>query len=215
MQTLSLNDFITSRPAGSLPALHNFMTLLPKLPALGKNGPWLVGGTVRRLVAGENMETDIDIMFKNQQQFDDYVGAMYERGAEVIEENDRQITFNYEGWKVQPIRAVFSNTLIQTLNKFDFTICQFGFDGTNLVWGDESMQHLEAGQLVFINTTDYVSSLRRAFKYAKQGFFMEQNSISRFFKKAIENSLKVETDLRKWETEVKASGRFWSSDTYP
>ena len=218
MQTLDFQEWLkTPCPADTigddvcyddLESSHKLIKILGKLPPLGRNGPWLVGGTVRRIIAAQTPTTDLDIMFKNEKQWEDYCGQMRERGAETLEENDRQTTFKYKGWEVQPIRAVFSNTLIQTLNKFDFTICQFGFDGTNLVWGDHSVEHMNEGKLVFTQTTDYVSSLRRAFKYAKQGFFMDQKDIAKFLKGAAGKKEMIEASEKAWEAEAQASGPF-------
>jgi hypothetical protein len=218
MQTLNAIEFVAARPHDGTAHMSEWLKIMEKLPPLHRNGPWLVGGTVRRILAGEEPTTDLDIMFKNEKQFEDYCGQLRERGAETIDESDRQITFSYEGWEVQPIRAVYSNTLIQTLNKFDFTICQFGFDGTNFVWGDNSVEHMQKGELVFLNTNDHVSSMRRAFKYAKQGFFMTPESIAKFLKTAAASN--VSKDVDKWEAEAKASGGFhrggfgWGGSSY-
>lgn len=216
MQTLQFSDWLDAKIENSEAinksswSVNQFLNLLEKLPPLSKHGPWIVGGTVRRLLNHEDLTTDFDIMFRNEQQFEDYCGQMRERGAETVDESARQITFKYEGWEIQPIKAAFNNTLIQTLNGFDFTLCQFGFDGTNLVWGDNSMEHVKEGKLVFLNTTDYVASMRRMFKYAKQGFFMDQTSVAKFLKKATENRERLEASEKLWEAEAKASGGFRS-----
>ncbi len=187
----------------------DFLNIYERLPACHRNGPWLVGGTIRRLLGDEKLTTDIDIMFKNQQQFEDYCGWLREQGAETINESPRQITFKYEGWEIQPIRAAFSNTLRQTLDKFDFTICQFGFDGENLVWGDHSMEHLKEKRLEFVRTNDHISTMRRAFKYANQGFFMNQKAIVKFLKDATTHTEGMLKSSKIWEAEARyASGGF-------
>lgn len=225
MQTLPLKEWLNA-PAIKFPdscsnaGMINtqfYLELFELLPSFHRTGPWLVGGTIRRMLAGERPTTDVDIMFKNKQQYEDYCSWLREHGAELVEETERQTTYKYEGWEIQPICAVFSNTLNQTLTKFDFTICQFGFDGTNLMWGDHSMEHLTEKRLVFTSTTDHVATMRRAFKYTNQGFFMDQEIVSKFLKSVIKDGLKVERDMKKWEVEANqkyASGHFRPSSSY-
>lgn len=198
MQRLSLEEFYkTPHPEsedGTFKMGHTgsttiFKSMLEVLPPFSRNGPWLVGGTIRRLMVAETLTTDWDVMFKDESQFENFCGWLRERGAEPIEETTHQITFKYRGREVQAIRASYSNTLIQTLNKFDFTICQFGFDGTNLVWGDESGLHLKEKKLVFTQTNDPIATFRRAFKYAGQGFFMDSDGIAKFLRSVTEEQL--------------------------
>jgi len=176
---------------------------LEHIPQLYRDGPWLVGGSLRRLMAGEQLTTDYDIMFKDPAQFDMFCGQMRELGSETVDETPHQITFRHEGKDIQAIRAEFSPTLVQTLNKFDFTICQFGFDGTNLVWGDTAMDDLRAERLVFTQTNDHISTLRRAFKYANQGFFFDHEQITKLLKSVTQQQEDLVKADAKW-TEVAA-----------
>ena len=211
MQILPLEEFIKSIPKSESSFLDTFLDLINDyLPPCSRQGPWIIGGTIRRICNKEAPTTDIDIMFKNKDEYDDYCVWLREHGAEIINENTRNSTYKYGAWKIQPICAEFSNTLNQTLSKFDFTICQFGFDGTNLMWGDHSMEHLNEKKLVFTRTNDHVSTMRRAFKYANQGFFMDHESIGKFLKDAIKQNEKVHASAKKWEAEASslASGGF-------
>ncbi len=47
--------------------------LVEILPKLEEDGPWIAGGSLLRTKLGLPMTTDIDIFFKNKQQFDDYL----------------------------------------------------------------------------------------------------------------------------------------------
>jgi hypothetical protein len=208
MQTLAFSDLLLEKKDEGLKQCDAFCHIVENLPPLSREGPWMVGGTVRRLMVDEEFTSDVDIMFKNMKQFDDFCSQMRERGADTVDESPRQITFKYKSWEIQPIRAVFHDTLPQTLQDFDFTICQFGFDGMCFVWGDESLNHLKEKQLVFTHTTDHVSTMRRAFKYADQGFFMDHESIGKFLKDAIKQAAKVDEADAKWEAEAKASEGF-------
>lgn len=221
MQTLSFVEWLKTSyleddvTPVDLENTKKFLDIYEKLPECTRQGPWIVGGTIRRLLEFKDFTTDLDIMFKNEAQYEDYCAWLREHGAQIIDESPRQSTYKYKGWEIQPIKAVFSNTLRQTLEKFDFTICQFGFDGENLIWGDHSMEHLKEKKLVFNESNDYISSLRRAFKYANQGFFMDHDAIAKFLKNVVtKTSIDNINDRAKlWEAEAQASGGFHRSIT--
>jgi hypothetical protein len=217
MQTLDFEEWYESQfdeVGNSHNTTMRFLDIYDRLPKCTRQGPWIVGGTIRRLLAGEKLTTDIDVMFKNEAQYEDYCAWLREAGAQIVDESPRQSTYQYEGWEIQPIKASFSNTLRQTLEKFDFTICQFGFDGENLIWGDHSMEHLKEKRLEFIGTQDHVSTMRRAFKYANQGFFMDHKSIGKFLKDVTNKTSQVVEASQFWEAEARyASGEFRGSIT--
>ena len=165
-QNLSLTDFQTAKPHADA----RFNMLLDVLPSLGPKGPWLAGGSVRKYMNGLTNEADYDIFFASQQQCDDYCEDLLSVGATENSKNIFNRSFLLDGFLIQCIHHEFRNTLIQTMDRFDISICQFGFDGTKLVWSDQAKQDVDNLELHFLGTTDPVYNLNRAFKYAREGY---------------------------------------------
>ena len=165
-QTVSLNDFVASRPSVD----GRFTALIDMLPRFTRQGPWLAGGSVRKFMSDVENKADYDIFFKSQEQCNQYYDELINMGAVEVQRNifNRMLTLN--GYVIQVIHHEFRNTLIQTMDRFDMTICQFGYDGTNLVWSEEAKNDVDNGELHFLGTTDPVYNLNRAFKYCSEGF---------------------------------------------
>jgi len=165
-QTLTLADFQTT-PRG---VDAKFNEVLSLLPTLTPRGPWLAGGSVRKYMSGMQNKADYDIFFRDQAQCDTFCVDLLNLGATELGKNIFNRMFNLHGFAIQAIHHEFRNTLIQTMDRFDMTICQYGFDGTNLVWSNEAKQDVDNGTLHFLKTEDPVYNLNRAFKYATEGF---------------------------------------------
>jgi hypothetical protein len=56
------------------------------------------------------------------------------------------------------------------IDSFDFTICQFAFDGASIYMGDWSLYDLARKRLVPHRVTYGVSTIRRIIKYCNQGY---------------------------------------------
>lgn len=182
-QSLDVYELYTQVAGGDSFYDSYFFKTLDDLPKCSKHGPWLAGGAVRRLCAGEHQDTDFDFFFRDMEQYDLFCGQMRERGAEVDHENPFNTTFLYQGRTIQPIKVDFCKTLIQTLNRFDFTICQFGFDGENVVWSQDAWEHLQTKQLVITNPINPIYTLQRAMKYSRQGFNLGADQIKKLLGK--------------------------------
>lgn len=165
----------------------DFARALERLPAVTPLGPWIAGGSVRRLLLNESQDTDFDFFFRDEAQFEDFCKAMESRGASSVNENDFNVTFMLPKkkpepigddefssggpeLKVQAIRIAFFGSLAETIDSFDFSICQAGFDGQRLVLGDWTLFDLASKRLVPGKISYGTSSLRRMIKYARQGF---------------------------------------------
>lgn len=168
-QTVALTDYLDSVTEVTKDA--NFVKVLSLLPALNKKGPWLAGGSVRKFLSGEPNYADYDLFFSSQQQCDEFCNQLLMAGAVEDGVNIFNRAFTLEGYKIQAIHHEFRNTLIQTMDRFDMTICQFGFDGTHFVWSSKAAQDVKNKEFHFLDTTDPVYNLNRAFKYAREGGF--------------------------------------------
>ena len=164
-----------------------FYKALDRLPAISADGPWVAGGSVRRLISRLPQDSDFDFFFRDQAQFDAFAGDMKKRGASISNENDFNITFTLPAvkakpiddgvfspagpeLKVQAIRMAFHDSLSAVLDSFDFSLCQCGYDGSNLLFGDWALFDIASKRLVPGRIRYGTSSLRRIIKYTRQGF---------------------------------------------
>lgn len=208
---ISLDDFWLRYGRGEYEETA-FAKALERLPAVGKNGPWVAGGSVRRLIANLPQDSDFDFFFADQSQFDAFVEGMKKRGGKVVNENDFNITFRLPAkeakpvgedefepsgpeLKVQAIRLSFFATLKETIEGFDFSICKFGFDGQNLVCGEWSLFDLANKKLVPDRISFGTSTLRRIIKYTKQGYTICGGGLASILQQVVDDPSIIQSDV--------------------
>lgn len=150
--------------------------VLSSMPALSPDGPWLAGGALRRTLMQREPDSDFDFFFKDADQLAAFTAALDRMGLEKVRETEHHV--HYRGrvgdsglpLDIQCIRFAFYPTAQAVIDSFDFTICQFAFDGTNLTAGTYALWDLGRKRLAVNRITFPVSSMRRVLKYAGQGF---------------------------------------------
>lgn len=146
------------------------------LPPLSKDGPWLAGGALRRTLLGQEPESDFDFFFRDADQLMAFRLKIEAMGLEKIRETEHHVHFRgvLAGSSlprdIQLIRFSFYKDAEAVIDSFDFTICQFAFDGEMLTVGDYALWDLGRKRLAVHKLTYPVASMRRLLKYAKQGF---------------------------------------------
>lgn len=154
----------------------DFQKALSRMPIVTPQGPWIAGGSVRRLATDLPQDSDFDFFFASADQLAAFIARMGELGARKVSENEFNISFvipaadKLPELKVQAIRITFRGTLEETISAFDFSLCQCGFDGADLVFGQFTLFDLANKRLIPGVITYGVSSLRRIIKYTKQGY---------------------------------------------
>lgn len=156
----------------------DFAKALSRLPTLHPDGPWLAGGSVRRLVSRLPQDSDFDFFFRDQSQFDAFLADMKERGGKVTSESDFNVTFQLPAvtepkapeLKVQAIRIAFHETVEALLESFDFSICQCAYDGDDMIFGQWALWDIANKRLVPGTIRYGASTVRRIIKYTRQGF---------------------------------------------
>lgn len=133
---------------------------------------WIAGGAIRRWFAGKEDLSDVDVFFQNEQAFNDYIVLLAQKGAKPLASHPNAVTYEYQQVRVQCIRVKWYATLDELLDSFDFTVCQFAWNGTEFFATPEATisvlrNHLGAHN---ISQNFAVDSLRRAFKYCKKGY---------------------------------------------
>ncbi len=199
-QRVTLTEFIDNGPRG---VDERFLTLINKLPPLSPKGPWLAGGSVRKYMNGMQNHADYDIFFADKAQCDNYCVLLLNQGALEQSKNIFNRSFDFDGFEIQCIHHEFCSTLIKTLDRFDMTICQFGYDGTSLVWSEEAAEDARDMKFRFLNTTDPIYNLNRAFKYASEGYRPRDGEVKKILSrvgrdpKTLKNNRQISTDPTK------------------
>lgn len=152
--------------------LERVMTHLPPLDF--ERGPWIAGGSVRRLLQGENLDSgDIDIFFPDHASWKFFSDVL--SSYEIVVKTKKATTFLVEGLKVQIIRRAFYKTLIDVFKDFDFTVCQIASDGKNIACTKQA--HLDImDQVLRLATQGKISKhtlVQRMSKYVNYGIFPE------------------------------------------
>lgn len=149
----------------------------PSLPAPEKG--WIAGGAIRRWFTGNEKLSDIDLFFQTEEAFNAYLLILINNGYVQSAEHKNAVTLTKDKVKVQCIRIKYYPNVDALLDSFDFTLCQFAWDGKNVFTTAQSMVSVLRNHLGVHNITkEYaVDSLRRAFKYAKKGFYPCNGSI--------------------------------------
>ena len=172
MQTFQLSYFCERHGI----ELNKFNETLDRIIKPSKEGPWIAGGCIRRLVSNEKpFESDIDFFFANEEQLVSFRNSLLGLKAEVTKESEFNIEYKLcldnKIYKIQAIKIKFYSNIEEVLNSFDFTICQFAFDGSTLYCGEYSLWDLSRKRLVINKVTYGVSTVRRLLKYTKQGYY--------------------------------------------
>lgn len=164
-------------------------------PLLQIPGVYLAGGLLRTVRAGEELspeKTDVDIFFSYYRALVD-AKSMLGNGSgynQVYQcPADKLASYLWEGaekWKVQLISVEFYPSLIELVDSFDFTCTMFGTDGVDYVEGETSLEDATAKHLVWNRVTYPSSSLRRMMKYARKGYWMQEEDYN-FFVNSIWN----------------------------
>lgn len=140
--------------------------------SVSPTGPWLCGGAVRRAMLGLPLDSDLDLFFPNE----DALAAV--RGEHKWKANSSCESAECNGVTVQLIRIAWYPTIADVLESFDFTICQFGYDGDSFHVGEWALVDATRKRLAVHKITHAVSSVRRMLKYGRQGFRVCNGAIS-------------------------------------
>jgi len=150
------------------------------------NGPWLVGGSVRRLITSAPQVSDFDVAFSSPSQLDATSNKLLELGFKQSRETDfhRELKGIVEETErtIQLLKLSFSDTPTGIISEFDFSICMCAFDGTAIHLGDFTLFDLGRKRLAINKVTFASSTVRRLIKYTKQGYYACSGCIEEILK---------------------------------
>jgi len=170
-----------------------FFTILKHLPAIDSDGPWVAGGSVWKSIENIPLECDIDVFFKSDRQCEKWFRTLLSLPyAHRIVSDPKSNQYNtslkyhvhHKGYNktitLQLVSFRFFDNIKALLDGFDFTACQFGFDGNALYSGDTSLDDLRNREIIFNNVLDNVATGIHIEKYTKIGFKIPASQKQRY-----------------------------------
>ena len=174
--------------------------LLDVLPPLSENGPWIAGGSLLRTYLNLGLTTDIDIFFRDEPQYKDYINKLdainMKNGKSPINNLFRvekmdlaewhvtyAIVFRNKNYKLQLIHKKFFTSVCNLLDSFDLNICQIGFDGTHLFHAEHCITDIDNKEIKIETVNIPQVVLKRLLKYSSLGFKISDKEIHSFFYK--------------------------------
>ncbi len=156
------------------------------------DGPWLAGGSIRRMIDGDTTQSDYDVFFASRIQLHLWLDRIkiHDNIIKIDERQDNTTIVLKEGehtFEIQAIHVAFYNNIEQVIDSFDFTICQFATNGTQLYTGKYSLYDLGKKRLVVHRITYPIASMRRMIKYTKQGFYACSGCMETFLREVVAN----------------------------
>jgi hypothetical protein len=191
-QTFDFREFLARSSDDKFDEL-TLVKVLSGLPPLASSGPWLGGGALRRTILGTEPDSDFDFFFRDAAQLAEFGADIEGRGFYKVRESEHHIEYrgNVGGTgmprDVQCIRFAFYQNVEAVIDSFDFTICQFAFDGARLMCGEFALWDLGRKRLAVHRLTYPVSSMRRMLKYASQGFRACSGAIATILRETASN----------------------------
>ena len=136
----------------------------------GDNRPsfWIAGGSLLSLLTGAPVN-DYDVFSADPEKTAKWFKA---EGYEPGFENDLIANFQHRDAKVQVIKRHTRPSMEATIDLFDFTAVCAAFDGERFVCHPRFYLDAAQRRLVVHKLTFPLSSVRRALKYSRKGFFM-------------------------------------------
>lgn len=160
------------------------------------DGPWLAGGAIRNLITQQPHATDFDYFFKDQEQLSHWRAYVEKMGAVKVFETENSISYTYQNVTLQAVKIQFYASLEEVIDSFDFTICQFGYDGSQFVIGNYSLFDTFRKRLVLHKLTYPVPTIRRLIKYTKQGYYACAGSMQSILEAVVQNPTLMDSDVK-------------------
>jgi hypothetical protein len=160
--------------------------LIELLPKCTENGPWIAGGCLHRTYRKLPLtNADVDVFFKNKEQFEIFVSTMslsslfsnYTIESTIYSEWHCTLTIKYMDvdWKIQCVTFKYFDNIEELFKSFDINVCRIAYDGTNVVYGENVLNEINNNKLKFNEGSIYYPSvtLKRLVKYVKMGYDVE------------------------------------------
>lgn len=140
------------------------------------NGPWVAGGSVRKLWFDKPWcDQDIDFFFSSIQQFDEFCSMITKNvSSHTTHNTSNAITYIVEiddkKIKIQAIKKMFYPSYHSLLANFDFNLTQFVTDGKTMLATTSAIQDCLDNMIRPNTAFNKTPVLRRVLKYSAYGF---------------------------------------------
>ena len=161
-------------------------------------GPWVAGGSIRRLLTGGSpFESDIDVFFASETQKDAWLERIKAAFPEAVSlANAQNVTLTLpDGKKLQAIHVAYYETPQAVIDSFDYTICQLVTDGERLETGEFTLWDLARKRLVLHRLEYPVPTMRRMIKYVKQGFYACPGMMTDLLTRVVQNPALINQEI--------------------
>ena len=144
-----------------------------KPPFVPVGGTWIAGGAIRQWFSRTEESSDIDIFAINEKSLLDFKNEyLLSPYYKMTNKTKYQETWSNHELSLQLINIKYYANAHELLDSFDFTICQFAWDGKTIYSTKEAVistlrKHLAVHRIA---PEFAVDSLRRAFKYNQKGY---------------------------------------------
>lgn len=157
-----------------------------------QNDVWIAGGALRRMLVGQSIyDGDIDLFFPNKECFENIEQLLKSKGfvpsTQSKFQNTLQKTFNDNIVNIQLVNFEYHPSIEATINRFDFTVCQIAYDGSDIIVSPRALYDIPAKRIIINNISYPTLALRRFIKYSNQDFFVPENTLKEMLKIVIEN----------------------------
>ena len=132
---------------------------------------WIAGGAIIDYFSGVKVNTDYDLFFPNDIEYEKCKVYFKAKECSVKWESDNGMKINYNGKTFDLVKKFFA-TPKETIDAFDFTVSMFAVDTETVYYGETTFIDLAKRQLMINKITYPASTMRRAFRYYKKGFSM-------------------------------------------
>lgn len=165
---------------------------------------WLAGGALRDYFAGVKVNTDYDLFFPNEIEYEKANVYFKSKGCVIKWESENGMKIIYNGKTFDLVKKFFG-TPKETIDAFDFTVSMFAVDTENVYYGETTFIDLARRQLMINKITYPASTMSRAFRYYKKGFSMCLGEMKKLIE-AIQDMPKPENEEENQNKENKSSG---------
>ncbi len=151
-----------------------------------ETGPWVAGGSVRKVWFGQPWkDQDVDFFFRDQDQFDRFNAVISALGEKTKTYYNSQNAITYkislrsgEEVKIQAIRRDFYPSAEAVLDDFDFTLVQFASDGVQMLTNPTALEDIRFNRIKPNPLCKRRLNPMRVLKYAAYGFNPEPGMLA-------------------------------------